>query len=70
MFLLYISVQCYLISLVLTFFFSDYMEYVFLGLFIFEMFIKMYGVGARMYFKSSFNVFDCVVRKIYFCTFI
>ncbi|XP_041370317.1 voltage-dependent calcium channel type A subunit alpha-1-like isoform X4 [Gigantopelta aegis] len=41
--------------------FLYYMEYVFLGLFISEMFIKMYGVGARMYFKSSFNVFDCVV---------
>ncbi|ESO09535.1 hypothetical protein HELRODRAFT_73530, partial [Helobdella robusta] len=36
-------------------------EYVFLGLFIFEMFFKMYGVGAHLYFQSSFNIFDCAV---------
>lgn len=27
----------------------------------FEMLIKMYGLGARIYFTSSFNIFDCVV---------
>ena len=26
-----------------------------------EMVIKMYGLGVRMYFQSSFNIFDCVV---------
>nr|AAO83841.1 voltage-dependent non-L-type calcium channel alpha-1 subunit isoform A [Lymnaea stagnalis] len=36
-------------------------EYAFLGLFIFEMSIKMYALGVRMYFQSSFNIFDCVV---------
>ncbi|KAL8580522.1 hypothetical protein ACOMHN_054677 [Nucella lapillus] len=36
-------------------------EYVFLGLFIFEMLIKMYGLGVRMYFQSTFNIFDCLV---------
>ncbi|XP_065346993.1 voltage-dependent calcium channel type A subunit alpha-1 isoform X9 [Cloeon dipterum] len=36
-------------------------EYVFLGLFMMEMFIKMYALGPRIYFESSFNRFDCVV---------
>ncbi|XP_055897179.1 voltage-dependent calcium channel type A subunit alpha-1-like isoform X2 [Biomphalaria glabrata] len=36
-------------------------EYAFLGLFIFEMSIKMYALGVRIYFQSSFNIFDCVV---------
>ncbi|RUS88185.1 hypothetical protein EGW08_004082 [Elysia chlorotica] len=36
-------------------------EYAFLGLFIFEMTIKMYALGVRIYFQSSFNIFDCVV---------
>ena len=36
-------------------------EFVFLGLFIFEMFFKMYGLGADQYFASSFNIFDFVV---------
>ncbi|XP_022239678.1 voltage-dependent calcium channel type A subunit alpha-1-like isoform X4 [Limulus polyphemus] len=36
-------------------------EFVFLGLFIFEMFMKMYALGPRIYFESSFNKFDCVV---------
>jgi hypothetical protein len=26
-----------------------------------EMFIKMYALGPRIYFESSFNRFDCVV---------
>uniref|UniRef100_A0A1A9VUL9 Ion transport domain-containing protein n=1 Tax=Glossina austeni TaxID=7395 RepID=A0A1A9VUL9_GLOAU len=38
-----------------------YAEYVFLGLFMSEMFIKMYALGPRIYFESSFNRFDCVV---------
>ncbi|XP_076342693.1 voltage-dependent calcium channel type A subunit alpha-1-like isoform X3 [Tachypleus tridentatus] len=36
-------------------------EFVFLGLFIFEMFMKMYALGPHIYFESSFNRFDCVV---------
>lgn len=40
---------------------TDYAEFVFLGLFIFEMLFKMYGLGAHLYFQSSFNIFDCVV---------
>uniref|UniRef100_A0AAQ4NQL7 Voltage-dependent N-type calcium channel subunit alpha n=1 Tax=Gasterosteus aculeatus aculeatus TaxID=481459 RepID=A0AAQ4NQL7_GASAC len=33
-------------------------EIVFLGLFLTEMSLKMYGLGARNYFHSSFNCFD------------
>ncbi|XP_068609472.1 voltage-dependent N-type calcium channel subunit alpha-1B-like [Brachionichthys hirsutus] len=33
-------------------------EFVFLGLFLTEMSLKMYGLGARNYFHSSFNCFD------------
>ncbi len=40
---------------------KDYAEYVFLGLFMTEMLLKMYGLGLRLYFQSSFNIFDCVV---------
>ncbi|KAK8724874.1 hypothetical protein OTU49_010957 [Cherax quadricarinatus] len=41
--------------------FLYYAEFIFLGLFISEMLIKMYALGPRMYFESSFNRFDCVV---------
>ncbi|CAH0559083.1 unnamed protein product [Brassicogethes aeneus] len=41
--------------------FLYYAEYVFLGLFMSEMFIKMYALGPRIYFESAFNRFDCVV---------
>ncbi|XP_023288257.1 voltage-dependent calcium channel type A subunit alpha-1 [Orussus abietinus] len=41
--------------------FLYYAEFVFLGLFMMEMFIKMYALGPRIYFESSFNRFDCVV---------
>ncbi|XP_067640095.1 voltage-dependent calcium channel type A subunit alpha-1 isoform X16 [Eurosta solidaginis] len=41
--------------------FLYYAEFVFLGLFMSEMFIKMYALGPRTYFESSFNRFDCVV---------
>ncbi|XP_053660660.1 voltage-dependent calcium channel type A subunit alpha-1 isoform X4 [Anopheles marshallii] len=41
--------------------FLYYAEYVFLGLFMMEMWIKMYALGPRIYFESSFNRFDCVV---------
>ncbi|KAJ8261081.1 hypothetical protein COCON_G00168040 [Conger conger] len=33
-------------------------EFVFLGLFLSEMSLKMYGLGGRNYFHSSFNCFD------------
>ncbi|ROI46642.1 Voltage-dependent R-type calcium channel subunit alpha-1E [Anabarilius grahami] len=38
-----------------------YAEFLFLGLFLTEMFLKMYGLGPRLYFHSSFNCFDCGV---------
>lgn len=41
--------------------FLQYAEYVFLGLFISEMLIKVYALGPHIYFASSFNRFDCVV---------
>lgn len=41
--------------------FLFYAEFVFLGLFMSEMLIKMYGLGIQPYFHSSFNRFDCVV---------
>lgn len=45
--------------------FSDYAEFVFLGLFLAEMFLKIYGLGFRLYFHSSFNCFDCGVRSYF-----
>ncbi|XP_037643598.1 voltage-dependent R-type calcium channel subunit alpha-1E isoform X2 [Sebastes umbrosus] len=41
--------------------FLYYAEFVFLGLFLAEMFLKMYGLGFRLYFHSAFNKFDCGV---------
>ncbi|XP_047188151.1 voltage-dependent R-type calcium channel subunit alpha-1E isoform X9 [Scophthalmus maximus] len=41
--------------------FLYYAEFVFLGLFLAEMFLKIYGLGCRLYFHSSFNCFDCGV---------
>ncbi|XP_038640700.1 calcium channel, voltage-dependent, P/Q type, alpha 1A subunit, b isoform X5 [Scyliorhinus canicula] len=41
--------------------FLYYAEFIFLALFMSEMFIKMYGLGTRPYFHSSFNCFDCAV---------
>nr|CAH8840092.1 unnamed protein product [Trichobilharzia regenti] len=41
--------------------FLYYAEFVFLGLFIVEMLLKVYGLNVRIYFESSFNIFDCVV---------
>ena len=45
----------------LFYIFPDITEFVFLGLFMLEMVIKMYGLGVRIYFQSTFNIFDCVV---------
>ncbi|XP_050972672.1 voltage-dependent R-type calcium channel subunit alpha-1E isoform X7 [Labeo rohita] len=36
----------------------NYAEFLFLALFLTEMFLKMYGLGPRLYFHSSFNCFD------------
>ena len=41
--------------------FSDYAEFVFLGLFVTEMVVRMYALGPRIYFESAFNRFDCIV---------
>uniref|UniRef100_A0A3B3X7Y3 Voltage-dependent P/Q-type calcium channel subunit alpha-1A n=1 Tax=Poecilia mexicana TaxID=48701 RepID=A0A3B3X7Y3_9TELE len=41
--------------------FLFYAEFIFLGLFMSEMLIKMYGLGIQPYFHSSFNCFDCVI---------
>ncbi|KAK6620728.1 hypothetical protein RUM43_011023 [Polyplax serrata] len=41
--------------------FLYYTEFIFLALFLIEMFIKMYALGPRIYFESAFNRFDCVV---------
>ncbi|XP_031732909.1 calcium channel, voltage-dependent, P/Q type, alpha 1A subunit, b isoform X20 [Anarrhichthys ocellatus] len=41
--------------------FLFYAEFIFLGLFMSEMCIKMYGLGIQPYLHSSFNCFDCVV---------
>ncbi|XP_072550558.1 voltage-dependent P/Q-type calcium channel subunit alpha-1A isoform X6 [Salminus brasiliensis] len=43
---------------------SDFLyfaEFIFLGIFMSEMCIKIYGLGTRPYFHSSFNCFDCIV---------
>lgn len=37
---------------------KDLAEFVFLGLFLAEMSMKMYGLGPQNYFHSSFNCFD------------
>ncbi|KAG9337373.1 hypothetical protein JZ751_028793 [Albula glossodonta] len=41
--------------------FLFYAEFIFLGLFMSEMLIKMYGLGTQPYFHSTFNCFDCAV---------
>uniref|UniRef100_F6Q8W5 Voltage-dependent calcium channel type A subunit alpha-1 n=1 Tax=Ciona intestinalis TaxID=7719 RepID=F6Q8W5_CIOIN len=41
--------------------FLYYAEFVFLGLFSGEILLKVYGLGPRTYFRSSFNIFDFVV---------
>ena len=44
-----------------SFIISDYAEFAFLGLFVFEMGIRMYALGLATYFSSAFNRFDCIV---------
>lgn len=41
-----------------------YAEFVFLGLFISEMLLKIYALGPANYIKSAFNRFDCIVSRI------
>nr|QQY02590.1 voltage-dependent R-type calcium channel subunit alpha-1E [Cryptocotyle lingua] len=41
--------------------FLYYAEYIFLGLFVAEMLLKMYGLKVHIYFESTFNIFDCAV---------
>jgi hypothetical protein len=41
--------------------FLHYAEFIFISLFMCESLIKMYGLGSRVYFQSSFNKFDCIV---------
>ncbi|VDK54688.1 unnamed protein product [Cylicostephanus goldi] len=40
---------------------SEYAEYVFLGIFIMEVLLKLFAMGTRTYFASKFNRFDCIV---------
>uniref|UniRef100_A0A158QKQ1 Voltage-dependent calcium channel type A subunit alpha-1 n=1 Tax=Haemonchus placei TaxID=6290 RepID=A0A158QKQ1_HAEPC len=41
--------------------FLQYAEYVFLGIFIMEVLLKLFAMGSRTYFASKFNRFDCIV---------
>ncbi|XP_038071611.1 voltage-dependent calcium channel type A subunit alpha-1-like isoform X1 [Patiria miniata] len=41
--------------------FLTHADYIFLGIFIIEMAIKMYGLSLSGYFRSAFNKFDCLV---------
>ena len=50
------SVQAFIVLLV------DNTEVIFLCLFVFEVCFKLYAMGFRTYFLSSFNRFDCLVR--------
>ena len=43
------------------FFVTVYVEFMFLGAFIFEMLIRMYALGPMTFFGSSFNRFDSIV---------
>ncbi|CAB4057699.1 CACNA1B [Lepeophtheirus salmonis] len=41
--------------------FLFYAEFIFLGCFILEILIRLYALGPRTYFSTTFNVFDCFV---------
>uniref|UniRef100_A0A915BGY2 Voltage-dependent calcium channel type A subunit alpha-1 n=2 Tax=Parascaris univalens TaxID=6257 RepID=A0A915BGY2_PARUN len=41
--------------------FLKYAEFVFLGIFVCEMLVKLFAMGFRTYFASKFNRFDCIV---------
>ena len=49
------------ITLIIIIIISVYAEFCFLGMFVFEMGIRMYALGLTTYFSSSFNRFDCIV---------
>lgn len=51
-------------GLIQSLLFPDFAEFVFLGLFLTEMSLKMYGLGPRNYFHSSFNCFDFGVSDV------
>lgn len=40
---------------------AEYAEFVFLGIFVGEMLLKLFAMGYRTYFASKFNRFDCIV---------
>lgn len=48
-----------------TLMYTVYSEFVFLGLFMVEMMLKIYGLGTHQYFRSSFNKFDSLVSFLY-----
>ncbi|XP_061567349.1 voltage-dependent P/Q-type calcium channel subunit alpha-1A isoform X6 [Cololabis saira] len=41
--------------------FLNFAEFIFLGIFLTEMCVKLYGLGRQAYLNSSFNCFDCIV---------
>ena len=45
--------------------FLEIAEYVFLGLFLTEMFVRMYALGPRIYFESSFNRWEAAVLTFF-----
>jgi hypothetical protein len=45
-------------------YFTDFLkhaEFVFLGIFVGEVLLKLFAMGYRPYFASKFNRFDCIV---------
>uniref|UniRef100_A0A8C2X559 Calcium voltage-gated channel subunit alpha1 E n=1 Tax=Cyclopterus lumpus TaxID=8103 RepID=A0A8C2X559_CYCLU len=53
--------ETHFISKCVALLYNNYAEFLFLALFLTEMFLKMYSLGPRLYFHSSFNCFDCSV---------
>lgn len=53
-------------GLIQVFLRPGYAEFLFLALFLTEIFLKMYSLGPRLYFHSSFNCFDCSVSSQFF----
>ena len=50
-----------IIKILFIFFIPVYVEFMFLGAFIFEMAIRGYALGPMTFFTSSFNRFDTLV---------
>lgn len=40
---------------------SDYINYVFLGIFVLELIFKIIGLGIKEYFNDRYNDFDCFI---------